>query len=239
VDRRIRQRYRREEINRERPAGSLPPSKPPPARIRACLVRRKKPGSGRRWPYQISSPCRCRTLLGGAGQSRQDPVQRVPLPPRQPQGPGMTSVPKSSMAARAHARTERNIARRVLVGTLAALMSFTLTACAPPASRSVPPILLFNGAGTSANDVAAVESGKKCACTDSEVVHPPLHRTVNVCGRARRQAIADGNEVSARNNHQTIGHELRGAHAVQLRRIHRSIVKVVVLQDCDTAPTTA
>ena len=46
----------------------------------------------------------------------------------------------------------------MLVGTLAALMSFTLTACAPPASSSVPPILLFNGAGTSANDVAAVEA---------------------------------------------------------------------------------
>jgi glutamine amidotransferase-like uncharacterized protein len=70
----------------------------------------------------------------------------------------MTSLPQSSMAARAHARTERNIARSVLVGTLAALMSFTLTACAPPASSSVPPILLFNGAGTSANDVAAVEA---------------------------------------------------------------------------------
>jgi glutamine amidotransferase-like uncharacterized protein len=70
----------------------------------------------------------------------------------------MTSLPQSSMAARAHVRTERNIARSVLVGTLAALMSFTLTACAPPASSSVPPILLFNGAGTSANDVAAVEA---------------------------------------------------------------------------------
>src|ERR1700730_1413203 len=70
----------------------------------------------------------------------------------------MTSLPQSSMADRAHARTERSIARRVLVGTRAALMSFTLTACAPPASSSVPPILLFNGAGTSANDVAAVEA---------------------------------------------------------------------------------
>jgi glutamine amidotransferase-like uncharacterized protein len=70
----------------------------------------------------------------------------------------MNSVPQSSMAAQAHARTERNIARSVLVGTLAALMSVTLTACAPPASSSVPPILLFNGAGTSAHDVAAVEA---------------------------------------------------------------------------------
>jgi hypothetical protein len=44
----------------------------------------------------------------------------------------------------------------VPTGILAALMPFTLIACAPPASRSVPPILLFNGAGTSANDVAPV-----------------------------------------------------------------------------------
>ena len=46
----------------------------------------------------------------------------------------------------------------MLVGALGALVSFTLTACAPRASSSVPPILLFTGAGTSANDVAAVEA---------------------------------------------------------------------------------
>jgi tetratricopeptide (TPR) repeat protein len=37
-------------------------------------------------------------------------------------------------------------------------MPFTLMACAPPASRSVPPILLFKGAGTSANNVATAEA---------------------------------------------------------------------------------
>ena len=46
----------------------------------------------------------------------------------------------------------------MLVGILASLLPFTLTACAPRASSSVPPILLFNGAGTSPNDVAAVEA---------------------------------------------------------------------------------
>jgi glutamine amidotransferase-like uncharacterized protein len=46
----------------------------------------------------------------------------------------------------------------VRVGTLAALISFTLTACAPLPTGSVPPILLFSGAGTSADDVAAVEA---------------------------------------------------------------------------------
>ena len=38
------------------------------------------------------------------------------------------------------------------------LISFAATACAPPASHTVPPILLFGGAGTSVNDVAAVET---------------------------------------------------------------------------------
>jgi glutamine amidotransferase-like uncharacterized protein len=70
----------------------------------------------------------------------------------------MISLTQWSMAAGAHARTEWTIAGCVLVGTLAALISFTLTSCSPPASHGVPPILLFNGAGTSANDVAAVEA---------------------------------------------------------------------------------
>ena len=38
------------------------------------------------------------------------------------------------------------------------VISFAATACAPPASHTVPPILLFGGAGTSVNDVAAVET---------------------------------------------------------------------------------
>ena len=40
----------------------------------------------------------------------------------------------------------------------ALFISLALTACARPASSSIPPILLFDGAGTSANDVAAVET---------------------------------------------------------------------------------
>jgi glutamine amidotransferase-like uncharacterized protein len=40
-----------------------------------------------------------------------------------------------------------------LVSCIALLV---LTACAPPASNTVPPILLFNGTGTSPNDVKAV-----------------------------------------------------------------------------------
>jgi hypothetical protein len=42
-----------------------------------------------------------------------------------------------------------------LISCIAALV---LTACAPPASHDVPPILLFDGTGTSPNDVAAVKA---------------------------------------------------------------------------------
>jgi glutamine amidotransferase-like uncharacterized protein len=38
------------------------------------------------------------------------------------------------------------------------IVLLVLTACAPPTSGKVPSILLFNGTGTSANDVAAVEA---------------------------------------------------------------------------------
>jgi glutamine amidotransferase-like uncharacterized protein len=44
------------------------------------------------------------------------------------------------------------------VARLLFLVSLATTACAPPASNTVPPILLFGGAGTSVNDVAAVET---------------------------------------------------------------------------------
>lgn len=43
---------------------------------------------------------------------------------------------------------------RALLGVVVALV---LTACAPRAPSEVPPVLLFRGTGTSANDVAAVE----------------------------------------------------------------------------------
>jgi glutamine amidotransferase-like uncharacterized protein len=38
------------------------------------------------------------------------------------------------------------------------LISLALTACAPSTPSNVPPVLLFTGTGTSANDVAAVEA---------------------------------------------------------------------------------
>jgi glutamine amidotransferase-like uncharacterized protein len=44
------------------------------------------------------------------------------------------------------------------VATLLFLISFSMPGCTPPSSSAVPPILLFNGTGTSPNDVAAVET---------------------------------------------------------------------------------
>jgi len=41
---------------------------------------------------------------------------------------------------------------------ISSIASLALTACGPPTSNQAPPILLFNGTGTSANDVAAVET---------------------------------------------------------------------------------
>jgi Biotin-protein ligase, N terminal len=38
------------------------------------------------------------------------------------------------------------------------IIPFAMTGCASPVSNTVPPILLFNGTGTSPNDVAAVET---------------------------------------------------------------------------------
>jgi len=40
--------------------------------------------------------------------------------------------------------------------SLQLLAAFVLTSCAPPASNDAPPILPFNGSGTSPNDVQAV-----------------------------------------------------------------------------------
>ncbi len=68
------------------------------------------------------------------------------------------NLSSTTMAARAHALTARNTERRVLIIAFVAITSLALAACAPPAARSIPPILLFNGTGTSVNDVAALET---------------------------------------------------------------------------------
>jgi len=44
------------------------------------------------------------------------------------------------------------------VPLLLLVVTVAITACAPPESDQVPSILLFNGTGTSPNDVVAVET---------------------------------------------------------------------------------
>jgi len=56
---------------------------------------------------------------------------------------------------------------------ISCIASLALTACAPPAPNNAPPILLFNGNGSSVNDVAAVEkilksNGLKYSTVNSE-----------------------------------------------------------------------
>jgi glutamine amidotransferase-like uncharacterized protein len=63
-----------------------------------------------------------------------------------------------TMAALAHRLIVSQAEHRVLMVALVVFNALSLTACTPPASNSVPPILLFNGTGTSANDVVAVET---------------------------------------------------------------------------------
>ena len=70
------------------------------------------------------------------------------------------------------------------------------------------------------------------ARTDSQVVQTALHGIVNVRGCARRQALADGDVVSAGKNHQMIGRQLCLTHAVQLLRIRGGIFEMPGLQDC-------
>jgi len=59
---------------------------------------------------------------------------------------------------RASASVAIGVARRVPIMVLAAFLSFALAACGPRVSSGTASILLFNGTGTSPNDVKAVET---------------------------------------------------------------------------------
>ncbi|HAB17932.1 MAG TPA: hypothetical protein DCE44_15955 [Verrucomicrobiales bacterium] len=52
----------------------------------------------------------------------------------------------------------RRVALTHAVARLSFVMALVLTACTPPEAKDAPEILLSNGTGTSANDVAAVEA---------------------------------------------------------------------------------
>jgi glutamine amidotransferase-like uncharacterized protein len=110
------------------------------------------------------------------------------------------------MAARPHALTVRKSERRVLIIALAALASLALTVCARPGSSSLPPILLFDGTGTSANGVAAVETVLKDNHLDYSTVNS---RQLNAMSQSQLMAyrllivpggnfIAIGDSVTSR-----------------------------------------
>lgn len=72
-------------------------------------------------------------------------------------------------------------------------------------------------------------SGEKSSGTDSHIIQAALDGIVNFGGGARRQAVADGDEVSAWNNQQPRGHEFCFAHAIQLPGIRGGIFEVAFL----------
>src|SRR5262249_55266383 len=74
--------------------------------------------------------------------------------------------------------------------------------------------------------------GKETTRADSEIIQTIPYGVANVRGRALSQAFADGNEIAARNDQQTISPDLRFAQVVQLGRIRGRIVEVVAVQDC-------
>ncbi len=86
---------------------------------------------------------------------------------------------------------------------LSCIASLALAGCAPPASNEVPPILLFNGSGTSPNDAKAVEAVLKEARLEYAVVNSRQLNGLNEAQlRAYRLMIVPGG------NYITIGNSL-------------------------------
>ena len=82
------------------------------------------------------------------------------------------------------------------------LISLAVTACAPPASNQVPEILLFNGTGTSANDVKALEMILKDSHLDYSTVNS---RQLNGMSESQLMAyrlmiVPGGNYISMGNS---------------------------------------
>jgi len=83
------------------------------------------------------------------------------------------------------------------------LISLALMACSPPASSTVPPILLFNGTGTSANDVAAVETILKDNHLKYSTVNSP-----QLNGMSESQLMAYRLMIVPGGNYITVGNSL-------------------------------
>jgi len=99
------------------------------------------------------------------------------------------------------------------VRLLSCVAALVLTACAPPAPDHVPPILLFNGTGTSPNDVTAIEAILKSRKLEYSTVNSSqLNGMSETRLRAYRLMIVPGG------NYITIGRSLRSGTATNIHR---------------------
>jgi glutamine amidotransferase-like uncharacterized protein len=96
------------------------------------------------------------------------------------------------------------------------LISLAMTACSPPTSGNVPPILLFNGRGTSPNDVAAVETILKARHLNYSTVNSrQLNRMSESQLKAYRLMIVPGGNFIAIDDSLTPGTTTNIHNAVQ------------------------
>jgi glutamine amidotransferase-like uncharacterized protein len=94
---------------------------------------------------------------------------------------------------------------------ISCIASLALTACAPPASNDAPPILLFNGSGTSPNDVKAVEA----VLEDSHLKYATVNsRRLN--GMSEAQLMAYRLMIVPGGNYITIGNSLTPGTATNI-----------------------
>ena len=98
---------------------------------------------------------------------------------------------------------ERRDLMKLSHALLTTFLSLALTACAPPAPSSLPPILLFNGTGTSVNDVAAVEAILKDNHLDYSTVN-----SARLNGMGQSQLMAYRLMIVPGGNFITIGDNL-------------------------------
>jgi len=86
---------------------------------------------------------------------------------------------------------------------ISCIAALALTACAPPASNDSPPILLFNGTGTSPNGVKAVEAVLK----DSHLKYTTVN-SQQLNGMSESQLMAYRLMIIPGGNYITIGNSL-------------------------------
>ena len=91
--------------------------------------------------------------------------------------------------------------RRIQI--ISCIAALALTACAPPASNDSPPILLFNGTGTSPNGVKAVEAVLK----DSHLKYATVN-SQQLKGMSESQLMAYRLLIVPGGNYTTIGNSL-------------------------------